>query len=195
MDISDRSKISEKMNEPIQQSVKHQETNPLPLQHLNLQDPQPVMLMQSYPVNQVYANQPYTMPIIISQNPQNIIIKNQILPSLTPIKFSSVYPKTVDCPYCNRTIKTEVEENFNVFTCIYCCILIILFPLAICNLDCKCSINDCFNIIFCCECNKCNCDCCDCCDDCRCDCKCCMDGTHYCPICRTKLGKYNSCCN
>ena len=132
-------------------------------------------------------------------------MRNQNSPSLPPIKFYSVYSTTTTCPYCNKEIKTDVEESFNACACIYYCLYYILYsififviiPIAICNNDCKCSSSDC---VCNCDCKKkdCNCKCCCDCDDCcgrRCDCKCCLDGTHYCPNCGTKLGKYNSCCN
>ena len=191
MDASD----GRKMN-PEQQSIKDQQTNSPHLQNLNQLNHQQVFPMESNPANQAYIFQPQYQPIIVSQNQQINIVKNQNLPSITPITFHTVYPKIIDCPYCNKEIKTEVEESFSVCSCIYCCFLIIFFPVGICYYICTIieNLRDIIDIICCCHCHKCDCNSCDdCCNDCKCDCKCCIDGTHYCPICRRELGNYSSC--
>lgn len=161
--------------------------------------------------NQIYsnANQPY----IYQQNPNNLVkinnnimmqqngvIVNQLGPvkakPLSSIEFK-INRKILVCPYCNNTIATEVEKEFNYCTCIIRCLECLMIPLAI------------FAICVTCDCSSCSCDCgccCNCCGDkveeeeivenpeipdqeC---CNSCKDATHTCPVCKKKLADYIS---
>ena len=169
--------IEQSQNQNIQQSIQIQQPQNQPSQMINEQIPQQQIPLQPYYVNQPYIiQQPY---IQYNQSPpQNVIVVNQILPQLSPIRFSSIYPKCVVCPYCGQKRETKVKESFSICTCFYYIFIIIVFPLGI--LTCQfhnCSCQDCKD---CCTCN------------CNCDKKCCYDGIHYCSNCGNYLGEYNS---
>ena len=171
----------------------------------NQQKVVPVNIQQSYLQNQIILSQlqnSVTQPIIYQQlNNQVIIIKsgqpnsivnNQANPVIKgPEKFSKRREKMV-CPYCNSSIKTNVELNFNFFRC---CIFFSCFIFIICFAgfitDCDCRGNDC----CCC--------CCCCCstetegeeeeeevDGC---CTCFDDAIHTCPVCKQILGESKIC--
>lgn len=190
MNRSERKKITEKENNPIQQSknTKSNQNSTLIYQHKNqflqMNDSNS---QQETPLNHKYIIQnKYNQPIVITPDGgQNGIIMNQDSPKSKKV-FKSIYPKYVVCPYCKQKVLTRVEENFNTFTCILHIFFIIALPLFIfsmCNGNCSCS-----------SCNDCKCDCCDCSFCCgkNCDCKCCYDGTHYCAKCGNELGKHYS---
>ena len=166
----------------------------------NIQFPQQPGIQQ-YPQQQFIINQPiiyqqqYGQPVIIQQNgiidpnQPNIIVNNQVLPMVTPIKWT-INPRLVICPFCQKNIKTRVEKEFSPLTCCIWASCIILLPLLLlaaasgggCAGDC-CSKKkeeekkDETEVI---EKN----------DEC---CICCYDGTHYCPECGKVLGIYKSC--
>ena len=185
MDNSERNKDAFQTNKLYQKSFQTQQTIDQPLQKLYQQKPQPVIpIEQQNSGNQVYAYQQqiYVQPIVISPVPQNVVVKNQVEPSKTPIDFDTLYSVSTTCPYCNKNIKTIVKEKFSCCSCFCCCLMVIFFPVAIYECLRSCSLSDI------CDCrNCCNCHC-----DCKCKGKCCFDGSHYCPYCRNLLGEYDS---
>ena len=77
-----------------------------------------------------------------NRNQQNLIVNNQVLPMVTPIKLT-INPRLIICPFCQKNIKTRVEEEFNYLTCFIWLSCIIILPLALfagacyCNGDCS----------------------------------------------------------
>ena len=157
--------------------------------------------------NQIYTNQPcpknqVNMTGNIIQ--QNGIIINQLAPvkvkakPLDSIKFE-INRKILVCPYCKRTVTTEVQKKFNYCTCICLTIQCILLPLLLCAAiasgDCGCG-------------GSCSCSCCNCGNDTieeedssvenpeiedKESCNRCYDATHSCPECKKKLANHYSC--
>ena len=188
-------------NKNISQGVPINQPNNVPQQPLvyyqNIQVPQQPGVQQypqqPYIINQpIIYQQPYNQQMIIYPNQlnnliipnqQNLIVNNQVSPIAKPIKWT-MNPRLIICPFCQKNIKTRVEEEFNFLTCI---ILTILLPLALFAGACYCKG--------------------DCCskkkeeekdetevieerDTC---CICCYDGTHYCPECGKILGEHKTC--
>ena len=173
----------------------------------NIQNPQQQGFqqfpVQQYIINQpIFYQQPYAQPVIINSNQQNII-NNQVLPTITPIKWT-IHPRLIVCPFCMKNIKTKVEEKFNYVTLCFWIIFLILLPLALFAALAGGA-----------TCGQCTCDCC--CskkkeekeeekeeekkedieviekrDKCCCI-SCCYDGTHYCPECGKVLGESKTC--
>ena len=127
--------ISQQINIPQQQPIILYQNLQFPQQQGVQQNPQP-----QYIINQpIIYQQPYGQPVIINSNQPGIIVTNQILPQITPIKWT-IYPRLVICPFCMKNIKTRVEEEFN---CQTCCISLFFIPLLCLALlgGCNCSDN------------------------------------------------------
>ena len=195
-------------NKNISQGVPINQPNNVPQQPLvyyqNIQVPQQPGVQQypqqPYIINQpIIYQQPYNQQMIIYPNQlnnliipnqQNLIVNNQVSPIAKPIKWT-MNPRLIICPFCQKNIKTRVEEEFNSLTCCIWLSCIILFPLALyavgssgasCGGDC-CSKKkeeqkkDENEVIE--KNDK--------------SCICCYDGIHYCPECGKVLGVYKSC--
>ena len=179
--------ISQQNNIPQQQPIIFYQNLQFPQQSGVQQNPQP-----QYIINQsMIYQQPYGQPVIINPNQPGIIVNNQILPQITPIKWT-IYPRLVICPFCMKNIKTRVEEEFNYTLCCLCSIFIPLICFAVIASGAGCA-----------------------CGGCGCSDKaqeekdvtevreprdkCCLisgcyDGNHYCPECGNFLGKYKANC-
>ena len=104
------------------------------------------------------------------------------------------------CPYCHKTMKTNIEEGFNCVSCIIFCISFLFPPLfmffMLCGSieKCKCEFScDQQRISICSS----HCDCCYCLNCCTCIQKdnkhcCCCDIEHYCAKCGKLIGTKSS---
>lgn len=104
------------------------------------------------------------------------------------------------CPYCHKTMKTDIEQDFNCASCIIFCISFLFPPLFMFFMVCG-NIEECI-CEFSCEnisCNICDsqCGCCYYLSCCSCprsenpNC-CCCDVEHYCSKCGKLIGRKNS---
>ena len=183
------------------QTNQQQETQTIPvnIQLGNIQTNQVILPQQQYIVNQPITYQPlYNQAVIVNPGQPNLIT-NQASPIIyTPVEFRYRRVHMV-CPYCNNSIKTNVETRFNFCTCctFFLCILLLLFALANSNSS-NCSDCGCRSSRGCCSC------CCCCCyhktreeevlEEEEGSCNCFNDAYHTCPICGRFLGKLSSCC-
>ena len=98
-----------------------------------------------------------------------MVLNNQNKPEKEKEKKWSLVPEEVICPFCKKQIKTNVKEEFNWGTCMLYIAMIPLF-LFFAWLGCADA--------SCCKSEPC--------------CKCCYDGTHFCPNCEKEIGIHKS---
>ena len=147
-------------------------------------------------INQpIIYQQQYVQPIIIqqngmiNQNQTNIIVNNQVMPMVTPIKWT-INPRLVICPFCQKNIKTRVEKEFSTLTCCKWLLFVFALPLLLLGLAAGGCAGDCGSKKEK-EKNKDETEVIEKNEEC---CLCCYDGTHYCPECGKVLGICESCC-
>jgi hypothetical protein len=207
---SETKRINKNDDKPISESAapnicqtqgNQQQVIPVNIQQGNMQQNQVILPQQQYLVNQPITyqplnNQPYNQGVIVNPGQPNLII-NQAVPVIyKPIEFGYRRVNMV-CPYCNNSIKTNIETKFNCLTCctFFLCILLIIVALANGNVGdcggCGSSRNSC-------------CCCCCCCyhktkeeeeeEEEVGTCNCFNDAIHTCPSCGQFLGKHKTCC-
>ena len=178
-----------------QTQANQQQGIPVNIQQGNMQQNQVILPQQQYIVGQPIIYQPlYNQAVIVNPGQPNYIINQAATIIYKPVEFKYRRVNMV-CPYCNNSIKTNVETRFNFLTCctFFLCILLLLFLLSNGNSsNCGCSSN------------KNTCCCCCCCyhktkeeeeqEEEEGTCNCFNDAIHTCPSCGQVLGEHKTCC-
>ena len=122
-------------------------------------------MQQHYPLSQessTEGNINYGKPVIHQQDPQPIIV-NQQIPVVSSIIDPEIFKTTsivIQCPFCQNVINTNVKKSFNCLSCALCWFSGIVF----------------FALI----------------QYCRSKSVVCCDAVHTCPRCGQKVGEYSS---